>query len=81
MATSDYSKFFEAIESYELNKVLNIPLIGSFCVRVLEVGEPFMLVGYIGKSLELISSERASLNFREKIGAIHRKNLWTNSFY
>ena len=44
MATLHDPKLFEVIESNELNKVLNIPLIGSFCVRVLEVGEPLVFI-------------------------------------
>ena len=68
MATPHDSKFFEVIESHEVNEVFDVTLIGSLCMWVLEISEPFMLIWNIRKSLELISGERAFLKFWEKIG-------------
>lgn len=74
MASTDYTKLFETIESHELNEVLNVSLISSFGVRVLQICEPFMFIWNIRKSLELISSECAFLKLGKKIG-IHRGNF------
>lgn len=67
MATPYDSEFFEVIEPNELDKVLNVPLVCSLSVWVLEVREPLVFIWNIRKSLELISSERAFLKFGEKI--------------
>ena len=44
MATFDDSKFFKVVKSNELNEVLNVTLVSSLGVWILEVGEPFMFV-------------------------------------